>query len=137
MLPSSWQSLVLPVLAPVAALLAFRGQPHDLGDVSVHPRFRTVDEDTGLSAFIGVRVSAPSTDRLLAAVQGLVAPVKAAKRAAAEARLTGEWDLVHEVELVIGEEGTRMEAAEFGQHLSNARAGNVRDRPPIIAPSRR
>ena len=137
MFPRSWQSLALPLLAPVVALFAFRGQPHALGEVSVHPRFRTVDEDTGLSVFIGVRVSAPAADRLLGAVPALVGPVKAAKRDAAEASQTGDWDTVHEVELVLGEEAMRMDGAEFGQFLTDARSRKVRDRPPIIAPSRR
>jgi hypothetical protein len=137
MLPRSWQSLALQLLVPVVGLLAFRGQPHDLGDVSVHPRFRTVDEDTGLSVFIGVRVSAPAADRLLGAVPALVGPVKAAKRDAAEASVSGDWDTVHEIELVLGEEAMRMDATEFGQFLSDARSRKVRDRPPIIAPSRR
>ena len=137
MLPLSWQSLALPLLAPLVGLLAFRGQPHDLGEVSVHPRFRTVDADTGFSVFVGVRVSAPAPDRLLGAVPALVGPVKAAKRDAVEARGTGDWDTVHEVELVLGEEAIRMDAAEFGQFLSDARSRKVRDRPAIIAPSRR
>ena len=137
MLPGSWQSLVLPLVVPVATLLAFRGQPQDLGDVSMHPRFRTVDEDTGLKAFVGIRVSAPSIATLLTTVQALVAPVKAAKRDAADARLSGEWDIVHEVELVVGEEVTRMDAAEFAQLVNDARYRSIRERPPIIAPSRR
>ena len=140
MLPRSWQSLALQLLAPVVALLAFRSQPHDVGDaseVSVHPRFRTVDGDTGLSVFIGVRVSAPAAELLLGAVPALVGPVKAAKRDAAEARQSGDWDAVHDVELVLGEEVMRMDGAEFGQFLSDARARKVRDRPAIIAPSRR
>jgi hypothetical protein len=137
MLQRSWQSLAVPLLAPVVALFAFRGQPHDLGEVALHPRFRTVDEDTGLSVFVGLRVLAPAADRLLGAVPALVGPVKAAKRDAAEARVTGDWDTVHEIELVLGEETMRMDGAEFGQFLSDARSRKVRDRPAIIAPSRR
>ncbi len=137
MLPRSWQSFILPVLAPFAGLLAFRGRPHELGDVSVHPRFRTVDQDTGRSAFIGLRVSAPSVDRLLAALQALVGPVKTAKRESADARLSGNWDVVHEVELVVGDESMRMDAGEFGQYLNDARSRSARARPPITAPSRR
>ena len=118
-------------------LLAFRGQPRDVGDVLVHPRFRTVDEDTGLRVFIGLRVSAPSTGTLLTAVQALVAPVKAAKRDAADARLGDEWDVVCDVELVLENEAVRMDAAEFGQFLNDARSRSIRARRPIVAPSRR
>ena len=49
---------LFPIVVSAAALLAFRGQPREVGDVSAHPRFRTVDEETGLKAFIGVKVEA-------------------------------------------------------------------------------
>jgi hypothetical protein len=87
------------------------------GTVAHHPRFRTVEDGTGLKLFIGVRISAPSPEALLSVVETLADWVRAAKRDAEEARNSGQWDLVHEVELVVGERMRRMSAADFAQYV--------------------
>ena len=87
------------------------------GQVTHHPRFRTVEDGTGHKLFVGVRIAAPSTDALLAVVETLADWVRAAKRDAEEARNSRQWDLVYEVELVIADEARRMSAAEFAQHV--------------------
>ena len=71
---------LFPIVVSAAALLAFRGQPREVGDVSAHPRFRTVDEETGQKAFVGVKVEASSPDVLLSIVGTLADWVKAARR---------------------------------------------------------
>lgn len=87
------------------------------GEVAHHARFRTVEDGTGLKLFVGVRISAPSPEALLAVVETLADWVRAAKRDAEEARNSGQWDLVHEVELVVGDQAHRMSAADFAQYI--------------------
>ena len=79
-----------------ATLLAFRGAPREVGEVSAHPRFRTVDEATGLKVFVGIRVETSSPDTLLKNVEILADWVGAAERDASGAVVSGEWDVVHE-----------------------------------------
>jgi hypothetical protein len=87
------------------------------GEVAHHPRFRTVEDGTGLKLFVGVRISAPSPEALLTVVESLADWVRAAKRDSEEARNSGQWDLVHEVELVVGDQAHRMSAADFAQYI--------------------
>ncbi len=119
--PVSLRPSLLPIVVSAAALLAFRGQPREVGDVSAHPRFRTVDEETGLKAFIGVKVEASSPDVLLRIVETLADWVKTAKSDAMDARITGEWDVVHDIELIVGDDAMHLTAAEFAQYVHDLR----------------
>jgi hypothetical protein len=112
---------LLPLGMLVTGSLALSGRPRDVGDVSAHRRYRTVDEEKGLKVFIGVRISAPSPDALLAMVETLADWLKAAKQDALEARNSGEWDVVHDIELVVGNDAMRMEAAGFAQYVHDLR----------------
>jgi hypothetical protein len=119
-LPSFRPSL-LGILIPVSALLAFEGRLRDVGDVTGHPRFRTVDEDTGATIFVGVRVTATSPAVLLTIVDTLADWVKTAKGDAAKARVDAEWDVVHDIELTVGNDAMYMTAAEFAQYVHDLR----------------
>lgn len=112
---------LFPIVVSAAALLAFRGQPREVGDVFAHPRFRTVDEETGLKAFIGVKVEASSPDVLLKIVETLADWVKTAKHDAMDARINGDWDVVHDIELIVGNDAMHMTAAEFAQYVHDLR----------------
>jgi hypothetical protein len=120
--PTAWlRPSVLPILYSASALLAFRGAPREVGDVLAHPRFRTVDEQTGQRVFVGIRVEASSPDVLLRMVETLADWVKAAKRDATEARMSDEWDVVHEIELVVGNDAMHLTAADFAQYVHDLR----------------
>ena len=137
--PAHFWPSPFPIALTVVALLAFRSQPRDLGAVSAHPRFRTVDQDTGLKCFIGVRLSAGSWDALLGSVEALVPVVKEAKRDAAEAMQDSQWDLVHEMEIVVGDDAFRMEIREFAQYVNDLRRGRTKATKKgsnVLAPSR-
>ena len=112
---------LLPVVVSAVTLIAFSGRPRAEGGVSAHPRYRTVEEDSDLKLFVGVRVVASSPDALLSTVEALADWVKAAKRDAAEAKRSGEWDVVHEIELVVGNDVVQMDAAEFAQYVHDLR----------------
>jgi hypothetical protein len=120
--PTTWlrQSL-LPIVLPAVALIAFRGAPREVGDVAAHPRFRTVDGETGRKVFVGIRVEASSPDVLLEIVETLADWVQAAKRDAAEAKAGGEWDVVHDIELVVGNDAVNMTAVDFAQYVHDLR----------------
>jgi hypothetical protein len=134
MLRTPFRPSLFPIVVSAAALLAFRGQPHEVGDVSAHPRFRTVDEETGLKAFVGVKLEASSPDVLLSIVGTLADWVKTAKRDAMDARVTGDWDVVHEIELIVGNDAMHMTAAEFAQYVHDLRYRELgtRERGRII-----
>ena len=87
------------------------------GPVAHVPRYRTVEEGTGLKLFVGVRITAPADDALLSIVDTLADWVRAAKRDAEEARNSRQWDLVQEVELVIADQPRRMTAADLAQYV--------------------
>jgi hypothetical protein len=112
---------LLPVALPALALLAFRGTPREVGDVLAHPRFRTVDEETGMKVFVGIRMEAGSPEMLLRIVETLADWVKAAKRDAREATVGGEWDAVHDIELIVGNDAMYMTAADFAQYVHDLR----------------
>ena len=134
MLHTPLRPSLFPIVVSAAALLAFRGQPREVGDVSAHPRFRTVDEKTGQKAFIGVKVEASSPDVLLSIVGTLADWVKSAKRDATDARVTGDWDVVHDIELIVGNDAMHMTAAEFAQYVHDLRYRELgpRERNRII-----
>jgi hypothetical protein len=121
------------MLYSASALLAFRGAPREVGDVHAHPRFRTVDEQTGQKVFVGIRVEASSPDVLLRIVETLADWVKAAKRDASEARASGEWDVVHEIELVVGNDAMNMTAGGFAQYVHDLRYRELGPRERRIA----
>ena len=132
--PTTWlRPSLLPIVIPAATLLAFRGAPREVGEVSAHPRFRTVDEATGLKVFVGIRVETSSPDTLLKNVEILADWVGAAKRDASEAVVSGEWDVVHEIELVVGDDGVHMTAAEFAQYVHDLRYRELGPRERRIA----
>lgn len=112
---------MLGISIPALALLALGGRMRDVGDVTGHPRYRTVDEDTGATIFVGVRVTATSPDVLLTIVDTLADWVKAAKRDAAGARVGSEWDVVHDIELCVGNDAVFMNAAEFAEYVHDLR----------------
>lgn len=112
---------LLPIVCSASTLLAFRGAPREVGDVSAHPRFRTVDEATGQKVFVGIRVEAPSPDVLLMMVETLADWVKSAKRDATEAQMSGEWDVVRDIELVVGNDAMHMTATDFAQYVHDLR----------------
>jgi hypothetical protein len=118
---TSLRPSLLPVALPALALLAFRGAPREVGDVSAHPRFRTVDEETGMKVFAGIRVEAASPEMLLRIVETLADWVKAAKRDAHEAAVGGEWDVVHDIELIVGNDAKYMTATDFAQYVHDLR----------------
>ncbi len=130
--PIAWlRPSLLPIVISGAALLAFRGAPREVGDVSAHPRFRTVDEETGLKVFVGIRVEASAPDVLLKIVETLADWVKAARREAAEAKVSGDWDVVHDIELVVGNDAMHMTAADFAQYVHDLR---YRELGPRVRP---
>jgi hypothetical protein len=47
--------------------------------------------------------------------------VKAAKRDAREATVGGEWDAVHDIELIVGNDAMYMTAADFAQYVHDLR----------------
>ena len=55
---------LLPVVVSAVTLIAFSGRPREEGGVSAHPRYRTVEEDSDLKLFVGVRVVASSPNAL-------------------------------------------------------------------------
>ena len=112
---------MLGILIPASALLAFGGRLRDVGDVTGHARFRTVDEDTGALIFVGVRVTATSPGVLLTVVDTLADWVKTAKGDAAKARSEAEWDAVHDIELCMGNDAMYMTAAEFAEYVHDLR----------------
>ena len=118
---ASLRSSMLPVVLPAFALLAFRGAPRELNDVLAHPRFRTVDESTGMKIFVGIRLETSGPDVLLKIVETLADWVKAAMRDAGEAALSGEWDAVHDIELVVGNDAMYMAAPDFAQYVHDLR----------------
>jgi hypothetical protein len=122
----------LPVALPALALLAFRGAPREVGDVSAHPRFRTVDE-SGAKVFVGIRVEAASPAVLLRIVETLADWVKAAKRDASEAAVSGEWDVVHDIELIVGDDTMHMTATDFAQYVHDLRYRELGPRERRIA----
>jgi hypothetical protein len=134
MLRTPFRPSLFPIVVSATALLAFRGQPREVGDVSAHPRFRTVDEETGLKAFVGVKMEASSPDVLLSIVGTLADWVKTAKRDATDARLSGDWDVVHDIELIVGNDAMHMTAAEFAQYVHDLRYRELgpRERNRII-----
>ncbi len=119
-LPSLRPSM-LGILVPVTALLAFGGRMRDVGDVTGHARYRTVEEGTGATTFVGVRVTATSPDVLLTIVDTLAEWVKDAKRDAAKARVGGEWDVIHDIQLCLGNDAMYMTAAEFAEYVHDLR----------------
>jgi hypothetical protein len=124
---------ILPIALPALALLAFRSAPTEVQDVGAHPRFRTVHEDTGNKVFVGIRLDAPSPDLLLKIVETLADWVKAARRDAQEALVSGEWDEVHEIQLVVGNDAMHMTAAEFAQYVHDLRYRELGPRERRIA----
>jgi hypothetical protein len=123
---------MLPVVLPAVALLAFRGAPREQGDVQAHPRFRTVDE-SGSKVFVGIRLETSGPDVLLKIVETLADWVKAAMRDAREATLSGEWDVVHDIELVVGNDAMYMAAPEFAQYVHDLRYRELGPRERRIA----
>ena len=120
--PNAWlRPSLFPIVFSAVTLLAFRGAPREVGDVFAHPRYRTVDEATGLKVFVGIRVEASSPDVLLKIVETLADWVKAARQEATEARVSGEWDVVHDIELVVGNDAMHMTAVEFAQYVHDLR----------------
>jgi hypothetical protein len=132
-LTDSLRPSILPIALPALALLAFRGTPTEVQDVGAHPRFRTVDEHNGNKVFVGIRLDAPSPDRLLKIVETLADWVKAARRDAQEALVSGEWDEVHEIQLVVGSDAMHMTAAEFAQYVHDLRYRELGARERRIA----
>ena len=128
--PTTW---LLPIVLPAFTLLAFRGTPRELGDVAAHPRFRTVAEDTGLKVFVGIRLEAPSPDVLLKNVETVADWVKTARRDAIEAEAGGEWDVVHDIDLVLGNDAMHMSAADFAQYVHDLRYRDTSPRERRIA----
>jgi hypothetical protein len=126
---------LLPVVVSAVTLIAFSGRPREGGGVSAHPRYRTVAEDSDLKLFVGVRVVASSPDALLSTVEALADWVKAARRDAAEAKQSGEWDVVHEIELVVGSDVLQMDAAEFAQYVHDLRYRELGTRDRRLAGS--
>ena len=118
--PSLWPS-VFPLAFPALAVLAFRGAPREVDDVLAHPRYRTVDEATGMKVFVGIRLEAPSPDVLLGMVETLTEWAKTARRDALAAELSGDWDAVHETELVVGNDALHMTAGELAQYVQDLR----------------
>lgn len=116
-----------------AALLAFRGTPREVGEVSGHPRFRTVDEQTGQKVFVGIRLEAASPSVLLGVADTLAEWVKAATRDAAEAETSGEWDVVFEIELAVGNDAMHMTSADFAQYVYDLRYRELGPRERRIA----
>jgi hypothetical protein len=133
MLPTAWlRPSLIPIVISGAALLAFRGTQREVGDVSAHPRFRTVNE-AGLKVFVGIRVEASAPDVLLKIVETLADWVKAARREAAEAKVSGDWDVVHDIELVVGNDAMHMTAADFAQYVHDLRYRELGPRERRIA----
>jgi hypothetical protein len=120
-MPIELRLSLFPIGVLVAGALTLGGRPRDVGGVSAHPRYRTVDEDTGLKLFVGVRVAAASHDALLGIVETLADWVRTAKQAALEARNSGEWDVVHDIEVVVGNDAMQMDAAAFAQYVHDLR----------------
>ena len=100
--------------------------PRREGDISVSAqrRHRTVDEHG--RHFVGVRLTVASPDALLQALDRLVEIVRAAKQNAADARASGKWDTVDEIEVVTGNDAVRMSAAEFAQYVDDLRIRRAR-----------
>jgi hypothetical protein len=88
--------------------------------VTAQRRHRSVD-DAGVQHFVGVRLTVTSPEALLYAPDRLVEVVRAAKENAAEARASGRWDTVDEIELVTGNDALRMSTAEFAQYVDDLR----------------
>ena len=130
---SSLRPSVFPLALPALALLAFRGAPREVNDVLAHPRYRTVDEATGMKVFVGIRLEATSPDVLLRMVETLADWVKAARRDAQEAKVSGDWDSVHEIELVVGHDAMHMTAGEFAQYVHDLRYRELGPRERRIA----
>ena len=132
-LTDSLRPSIFPFALPALALLVFRGAPRELNDVSAHPRFRTVDEATGSKVFVGIRLETSSPDVLLRIVEALADWVKAARRDAQEAKHSGEWDEVHEIELVVGNDAMHMTAGAFAQYVHDLRYRELGPRERRIA----
>lgn len=92
--------------------------------VTAQRRHRSVDEEG--RHFVGVRLTLASPDSLLYALDGLVEIVRAAKQNAAEARASGKWDTVDEIELVTGNDAVRMSAAALAQYVDDLRTRRAR-----------
>jgi hypothetical protein len=129
----SLQPSVFSLALPALALLAFRGAPREVSDVLVHPRHRTVDEATGTKVFVGIRLEAPSPSVLLSMVETLADWAKSARRDARQAEVSGAWDAVHEIELVVGNDAMHMTAGEFAQYVHDLRFRAVGPRERRIA----
>jgi hypothetical protein len=95
--------------------------PESKGGITAQRRLRIVDED-GVKRFIGVRLTVASPERLLDALDTLADWVRVAKQDAAEARATGRWDAVHEVEVVSGEQALRLDPMQFAQFVDDLRS---------------
>jgi hypothetical protein len=132
-LTDSLRPSILPLALPALGLLVFRSAPTEVQDVAAHPRYRTVDEHTGTKVFVGIRLEAASPDLLLRIVETLADWVKAARRDAQEAVVSGEWDEVHEIQLVVGNDAMHMTAAQFAQYVHDLRYRELGPRERRVA----